>query len=282
MPSKQADFVPIDEDARERKRERDKQNQQRKRMREKDAMEELERRNVYLEWQIKMLNGGPQTDIHDLTQTVDALRAQNIDLSRKMKQVDDFARQWVGQSGYASQNASDNYQRMVAPRNHDSFEKLNGNSMDLSATRLHLSDHRSAGTMEHNDRHCADSPSMTLQPAVDFGQVMVSISRLDSILGSPPWQRLPAHSIADRCFDPYGPTVNEMRRSPEKFRMCGIEPKAVDLLLGGSSNELANATYQCTMLILNRRTEKLAIQWTTYMLARVSGQAYTHRRRTGR
>jgi hypothetical protein len=61
-----------------------------------------------------------------------------------------------------------------------------------------------------------------------------------------------------------------LKSKPEQFGIFDLEPTALDLLFGGSLNELANAVFEATAQIPSRRTEKLAINYLDYLMARVT------------
>jgi hypothetical protein len=117
----------------------------------------------------------------------------------------------------------------------------------------------------------------TAQPGLP--DLTVSVSALQGMLALPVWQRLPANideesqqgSVYGACSDLYGSVIREMQGSPEKLKLCDPEPKAIDLLFGGSLNRLANAISESTSdNHLSRRPEKVAINWTCYLMCRVS------------
>lgn len=98
--------------------------------------------------------------------------------------------------------------------------------------------------------------------------------RLQSMLELPTWGRVPANTIATGTsflpwFDPFSGIAEKLRSIPESFSRCTPCPSPQDLLYGDQTNELANRLSAVTYPNPSRRTEKLAYQWNTYMIARV-------------
>ncbi|KIX03609.1 uncharacterized protein Z518_07162 [Rhinocladiella mackenziei CBS 650.93] len=103
----------------------------------------------------------------------------------------------------------------------------------------------------------------------EASKLTVPIHKLERVLALPEWQRLPAKTEGLRkCLDPLGPMVQHLRTSPELFELCSPQPQALDLMFGGSLNELANAIFQSTTHTPLRRPEKLAATWMNYLITR--------------
>lgn len=103
-----------------------------------------------------------------------------------------------------------------------------------------------------------------------YHELTIPITKLEEILTLPEWLRMPPTAPPTKtCFDPFGPIIQEMRKSIHLFKLCSPEPAALDLVLGGSLNELANAVHRATLHDPLRRTEKFAINWMSYLVARV-------------
>lgn len=118
-------------------------------------------------------------------------------------------------------------------------------------------------------------------------EIRVSEQRLQRILTVPVWERLPLNLSTtgksfQPSFDPFGGITDKIRISPERLRTCSPYPSPVDLLYGDSTNELANWIASVTYPNPSRRTEKLAYQWYTYMIARVSQLAFLASTRASR
>jgi hypothetical protein len=293
-------------DALSRRRERDKQNQRRKRQRDRDAFQELEQRNRSLEQHVRMLQRLTVKNrlLSERLECVDEfVRHWNVE-----EQVDDRASAdhttnsvdedgdlsslsltggsegVVGQGSEAAAFIPDPVRPRVTGTEGNESNALFRHLSDGPGTRLggnlEHSDHRSNGSVlsishQGMSKHFQQTHSTEHRP-VDIllqngknTRLMIPISKLEDILGLLEHQRLPVSSPCRKCFDPFGPIVRQMRRSPDQFEMCTAEPNAWDLVLGASLNPLANAIFDFTAPVIMRRTEKLAIAWISYMLTRV-------------
>lgn len=88
------DMVSLDTAARRRKRERDRENQRQKRLRERDNVDELKRKNVSLEHELRFLRDGSDRAVQELLETVKFLRQKDEVLTKKLKRVDEFIKTW--------------------------------------------------------------------------------------------------------------------------------------------------------------------------------------------
>jgi hypothetical protein len=114
-------------------------------------------------------------------------------------------------------------------------------------------------------------PKNTTDTLQDAHQQETSITmrKLQEALALPPWQRMAANIECQQCFNPYGTTIQIMRRFPERFMLCPSEPSSFDFLVGGSANELANIIYIATSYMRTARPEQLAMNITNYSILRV-------------
>jgi hypothetical protein len=104
------------------------------------------------------------------------------------------------------------------------------------------------------------------QPWITIEDIAVKLGELVKI---PAWERLPPNTDVHKCFDPFGSAIRRLKSKPERLELYDPEPTALDLLFGGSLNELANVVFEATAQIPSRRTEKLAINYLDYSMARV-------------
>jgi hypothetical protein len=105
------------------------------------------------------------------------------------------------------------------------------------------------------------------RPDMTIEDIAVKLGELVKI---PAWERLPPNTKVHKCFDPFGSAIRQLKSKPGQFSIFDLEPTALDLLFGGSPNELANAVFEATAQIPSRRTEKLAINYIDYLMARVT------------
>jgi hypothetical protein len=106
------------------------------------------------------------------------------------------------------------------------------------------------------------------QTHVGLVELKVPSGRVHQIIKQPVWERMPLYlDVLD--WNPFGSVIHKMRNSPELFEKCAAEPEIFSLLLGNSTDELANSVSKFTSRMPFRGTERCAINWMCYMLTRV-------------
>lgn len=109
------------------------------------------------------------------------------------------------------------------------------------------------------------------QPGANDAYTQFLGTNLDEILLIPYYKRLPrTFSIPLGRPDPFVAIIERIRHNPEMFATFDVEPKALDLVFGGSHNELANAIAAAIECGPALRAEKFAIAYLCYMYCRVS------------
>jgi hypothetical protein len=289
-------------DARARKRERDKQNQRQRRRRERDAFEELQRKNELLEQQVKALRGGNSNDVQSLSDTVQHLEKSNKELKERLETVDHFVKTWSALFPLSTTSGANGTSTSNPPQNGVSIALSQVSSpagstplvtcryltlfeLDQSTELSPASNNIVSATEYFPGRRAISIPSdwsgSITSPVVERAEaskpeIRVAEHRLQRILSLPVWERLPLNlnssgKTFQPSFDPFGGISERLRKSPESLRTCSPYPSPMDLLYGESTNELASWIASVTYPNPSRRTEKLAYQWYTYMIARVSG-----------
>lgn len=99
-------------------------------------------------------------------------------------------------------------------------------------------------------------------------ELKIPSGRVYQITKQPVWERMPLYlEVLD--WNPFGSVIHKMRNSPKLFENCATEPELTSLLMGNSTNELANSVFQFTSRMPSREAERCAINWMCYMLTRV-------------
>ncbi|KIW02591.1 uncharacterized protein PV09_06041 [Verruconis gallopava] len=271
----------VSSEARARKRERDKQNQRQRRKRERDAFEELQLKNELLEQQVKALSTGTAPDIQRLNEQVEVLQMGNKKLKEKLTMVDNFVRSWntlasdsvAPTSATPSMNAKE--ARMQPP-----VQMSQALSPAVSTPRHSVRSpvpYQVTGyfTGRRRGSLSSDWSGSIASPAFDENSSKLEVceKRLSFLLDTPRHQRLPVNLRLNSAhpqpgFDPFSLIIEKMRISNACFEACDPFPHPFDLMYGESRNELANAVAVITYPNPSRRTEKLAYQWYSYLLAR--------------
>lgn len=260
-----------------RKRQRDRENQRRKRLKEKEVLLSLQNENAGLKQQVRLLSKGSSSseDARHLSDMLEEITAQNESLRKQVAAVNDFVTSWTSLTG-------DGCQRNDSKTTHKITSRDRSN-MSNGASPTYANSRDAPPTNGYNDTSLPISEledKKTL--SITFCNVPKQPETNDSTAGQPPevhsiaeWQRLPVHfSDYEGCRRPFDFAIELLQNQPDFAKFCTPYPKVLDLLLGGSLNELANAVFRVLAQSTIRRPERIAISWNGYLFIRVGHPCY--------
>ncbi|KAI7969823.1 hypothetical protein EIK77_006771 [Talaromyces pinophilus] len=255
-----------------RKRQRDRENQRRKRLKEKEVLLNLQNENASLKHQVRLLSKGPSSseDARHLSDMLEEITAQNEALRKQVAAVNDFVTSWTSLNGDGCQRNDPNTTQKIKSRD--------GSNISNRASPTYANSHDAPPTNGYND---TSLPISELENRKTLSITLCNASKQpetnDSTAGQPPevdsiaeWRRLPVHfSDYDGCRRPFDFAIELLQNQPDFAKFCTPYPKVLDLLLGGSLNELANAVFRVLAQSTIRRPERIAISWNGYLFIRV-------------
>lgn len=256
-----------------RKRQRDRDNQRRKRLKEKEVLLNLQNENASLKHQVRLLSEGSTSseDARHLSAMLDEMTAQNEALRKQVAFVNEFVASWTSLNRDGCQRNDSKISQKFTPR--DGSNTSNGRSP------TYANSHDAAPTNDYDD---TSLPINELDDGKTLSVTFCNAPRQpetnDSTTGRPPevhsiaqWQRLPVLvSDYEGCGRPFDFAIELLQNQPDFAKFCTPYPKILDLLLGGSLNELANAVYRVLAQSTIRRPERIAIGWNGYLFIRAS------------
>lgn len=253
-----------------RKRQRDRDNQRRKRLKEKEVLLSLQNENTSLKQQVRLLSEGftSSKDARHLSDMLEEITAQNEALRKQVASVNEFVTSWTSLDRDGCQRKdSRNTQKSTS---YAGTNTLNGGrptdtyaapTNDYNDTVLPITELNVRRTLSVTFRN---APKQSTQNETKSGQPSLDVHPI------PKWQRLPAlSSDYEGCGRPFDFAIQLLQSQPEFAKFCTPYPKIIDLMLGGSLNELANAIFRITAQSTIRRPERIAINWNGYLFIRV-------------
>lgn len=256
-----------------RKRQRDRDNQRRKRLKEKEILLNLQNENASLKQQVGLLSAGSNSseEARHISDMLEEITAQNEALRKQVAAVNEFVTSWTSLGTDGCQRHNTKFTQKLTPR--DRLNILN------EASSIYANSHDAAQTTDYDD---AFLPT----PELDDGKTLsITICNAPkqpetnkSNTGQPSekystaeWQRLPVLiSDYEGCGRPFDFAIELLQSQPDFAKFCTPYPKILDILLGGSLNELANAVFRVLAQSTISRPERIAISWNGYLFIRVS------------
>jgi hypothetical protein len=260
-----------------RKLQRDRDNQRRKRLKEKEVLLNLQNENASLKQQVRLLSEGSTSseDARHLFDMLEEITAQNEALRKQVAAVDEFVASWtaLNRDG-CQQNASKTTQK---------FTPSDDSNISNRGSSTYANSHDAAPTNDYNDTFLPMTElddrktlSITFCNAPKQSEANESnTGRLSEVHSIAQWQRLPVLiSDYEGCGRPFDFAIELLQNQPDFAKFCTSYPKILDLLLGGSLNELANAVFRVLARSTIRRPERIAISWNGYLFIRVGHPCY--------
>jgi hypothetical protein len=255
-----------------RKRQRDRDNQRRKRLKEKEVLLNLQNENASLKQQVKLLSQGSTSseDARHLSDMLEEMTAQNEALRKQVAAVNEFVTSWtaLNRDG-CQQNESSNSQMSTS---------YAGTNISNGGSFTYVNSHDAASTSNYNDNvlpitELNDRKTLSITfcnaPKQSEGNEL-NTSQPSKVHSIAEWQRLPVLvSDYDGCGRPFDFAIQLLQNQPDFAKFCTPYPKLLDLMLGGSLNELANAVFRVLAQSTIRRPERIAVSWNGYLFMRV-------------
>jgi hypothetical protein len=224
----------------ERKRERDKLNQRSKRRRELEHIASLEERIRYLEQEIRLATTHPVAELRSTAET-QALGHPSDDANDGEDPgagAPSHPPSWPASQCMPSASSA----ALVSQTLFDPASRLLDGLLACSATRP------SSGS---------SGPAVTL-----------ALEPLTKLLESPEWMRLPLLSYlpatATAPNEKFASAIEHLRATPSVATTLPTTPKALDLLFGGSRNDLADLIVSALAPYPVLLPEKFALSWLVY------------------
>ncbi|KAK9776783.1 putative BZIP domain-containing protein [Seiridium cardinale] len=223
--------------ASERKRERDRLNQQTKRRREREHIATLEERVRCLEQELQFATSHPNTP---LGITV-----------RRQAPHHPIVRQDAGGDVESQPSSTPVVDADLSPAG------------SMSSTPSFES-----GTLQAVS-------TIESTPDLSTATITIAVDHLNSLLNSPAWLRLPllTHSPLPGPqlllrSEMFGSVIERLRSTPNVAASLPATPKVLDLLFGGSQNELANLIVSFLTPYPSLAPERFAMSWLIYLYYR--------------
>lgn len=250
-----------------RKRQRDRDNQRRKRFKEKEVLLNLQNENASLKQQVRLLSEGTTSseDARSLSDMLKEMTAQNEALRKQVAAVNEFVDSWTSLGTDGCQRHDSKFTQKSAP--------CDDSNISNRASSAYAKSHDAGPITDYNDAFLNTTgleDGKTL--SIKFCNAPKRPQTNEANAGDPQddWQRLPILvSDYEGCGRPFDFAIGLLQSQPDFAHFCTPYPKILDLLLGGSLNELANAVFRVLARSTIRRPERIAISWNGYLFIRV-------------
>ncbi|KAI4602017.1 hypothetical protein KJ359_010883 [Pestalotiopsis sp. 9143b] len=241
MAPKDVDNSMAEPSAAQRKRERDKLNQRSKRRREREYIAALENRARCLEQDLRLATPTPPQA------SLGSFRPGQIHLEEAV-----------------SPEASD-----ARPRDHTPVQLVSSdalNNLDHAVT---------ASLAPVSDSEPLRAQSSQIHVGTETPMIAIAPDSLTKLLNSPAWMRLPVMSRSPlpppRLLlqnDRFSSVIENLKSNPNIADTLPPTPKVLDLMFGGSHNELANLIVSVLASYPILPPERFAISWLIYVFFR--------------
>ena len=262
-------------EALKRKRERDKDNQRKKRMREREYTARLEQKVAELEQRLTDSANAPSPSTPLLPEMHRSATDGLVSPITSSGRASSACITIRYDSDLACYDRADDHAReperfaFAHAHAHASLPPLAPSPSDMGHSAASFFDPETIASPASLASHGSAATAST--------DVVVSTTLLTRLLSRPEWMRLPYNTI-EPCPSPgsmkrgdrFAPILAELRSDPTLLAACDEVPKVLDLLFGGSSNQLANLIEPETSLEPTLPPERFAVGWLIYIYVRVS------------
>ncbi|QKX61359.1 uncharacterized protein TRUGW13939_08507 [Talaromyces rugulosus] len=248
-----------------RKRERDRENQRRKRLKERETILGLQNENRNLQQQVRILSQSSTSseDARHLSDKLREITSENEALKKHVTVVNEFMAS--SDKVILPLTGITDTKTLSIMFCDGSEQSSNSNSNPRPDTeKASYNNAENSYSQAGRDLLSSSSPSSSREYSTES---FTDLS-LSNVLSLAEWQRLPVQINTHDCGKPLDFAIRQVRDQSDFAKFCTPYPKVVDLMLGGSLNELANTFFRITSQSVMRRPERLAISWNSYLFSR--------------